>query len=110
MLIADDDNILLIIKANGEGVAGFRHHKEGEQGVQHRLDAKEKDADKKQAKIKNKTSGTNTNRIMLLDDGTDNIRATTGAAHAIHAGCTNAVQHTARDAGQQLIVHYLIVR
>ena len=109
MLVADNDDILLIIKANGKSVAGFGHHKEGEQGVQHRLDAKEKDADKEQAKIKNKSRGANTNRIMLLDDGADDIRATAGAAHPIHAGRTNAIQHTARNASQQLIMDHLII-
>lgn len=109
MLVADDNDVFLIIKANGKGVAGFGHYKEGEQGVQHRLDAEEKDTDKEQAKIKNKSRGANTNRIMLLDDGADDIRATAGAAHPIHAGRTNAIQHTARNASQQLVMDHLII-
>ena len=110
VIIADDNDILLIIKANGKGIAGFGHHEKGEEGIQHRLDAEEKDAYEKQAQIKNKARGADTDGIMLLDNGTDNIRAAAGAAHPIHAGRTNAVEHTARNAGQQLIVHHLIIR
>ena len=81
MLIADNDNILLVIKANSKGVTGFSHNKEGQEGIQYRLNTEEKDADEQQSQIKNKACSANADGIMLLDDSADNIRTTTGTAH-----------------------------
>ena len=97
MLIADDDNIFLVIKANGKGITGFRHDKKSQEGIQYRLNTEEKDTDGQQPQIENKASSANTDGIMLLDDSADNIRATTGAAHPVHTRSANAIKHTACD-------------
>lgn len=44
VMLADDDNLLLIVKANREGVAGFAHNEEGQQRVEHRLDTEKRNA------------------------------------------------------------------
>ena len=37
VMLADDDNLLFIIKACRKRITGFSHHKKGKQCIQHRL-------------------------------------------------------------------------
>ena len=39
VMLADDNNLLFIIKACRKRITGFGHHKKGKQGIQHRLNA-----------------------------------------------------------------------
>ena len=106
--IADDDNIFLKIKTDGEGIAGLSHDEKGEQCVKHRLQTKEEHADEKQQDVEQKIGGTDADRIVFLNNGTDNIRTAAAAAYPVHAGCADAVQHAAGNAGQHGIVYGLI--
>ena len=110
VMLADDDNLLFVIKADREGIAGFGHNEEGQQRIQHRLDAEIGNAGQQEADIKNKACRADSHRIMLLDNRADDIRAAARAAHAIHAGRADAVQHAARDTRQQLVMHNIIRR
>ena len=75
VMLADDDNLLFVIKADRKSIAGFGHNEEGQQRIQHRLDAEIGNAGQQEADIKNKACRADSHRIMLLDNRADDIRA-----------------------------------
>ena len=107
-IIADNDDVLFEIEAYDESVAGFGHNEHGQQGVEGRLDAKEKTADEEQDNVEHKACGANANGVVLLDNGADNIRATTATTNAIHAGSTNAIHYTARNTAEHGVVDRVV--
>ena len=97
VLIADNDNIFLIVKANGEGITGLGHYEESKQCVQHRFNTKESYAGSQKHQVKNKTCGADADGIVLLNNRANNIRTTAGAAYSLHTGSANTVEYTTGD-------------
>ncbi len=74
--VADNNNIFFEVKTVAESIGHFEHDKVGRQRVKGRLQPEKKCSGCEQYDVDKKSGGTDTDAVIFLDNGSDDITAT----------------------------------
>ena len=99
-MLADDDNVFLVIKAGSKRVCYFKYNKEGQHRVKHGFDAEGNGTAEHNENVKNKIGCALADAVIFVNNAADDIHTAGAAAYAVNYAHADAVHNAAGNAAE----------